>query len=126
MADNRLRNAEEWLQKIEDYGVDVAEAIVKNRSTRQAVAYALEPELVRCGTFESLNEKEEEVYDNLNGSLRLSKKDFSLLTPEQRFCAARVIVHQGYGVQSALVNDYLGITFKHIFIGIEKDGYAHS
>lgn len=74
-----------------------------------------------------LTDKEQIVYHHLNGHLNLANEYFAQLTDEQKLSAARVILHQGYGVKSAFVNDeYLGIQFSHIFIGIEKDGYAHS
>lgn len=68
-----------------------------------------------------------EVEEVLNNHLRLSLNDFNALTPQQKESAAKVIVQQGYGLQRAHVTDeYLGLQFEHIFIGVEKDGYAHS
>ncbi len=78
---------------------------------------------------EPLNDTESIVFAHLNEHLKLPVEEFVSLTEPQKFSAARVIAQQGYGVKQSH-NDYLcgylGIRFKHIFIGIEKDGYAHS
>lgn len=74
----------------------------------------------------SLTEQEEMAYDALNRHLRLPEAAFAQLTEAQKFSAARVILRQGAGVENAFLSDHLGIKFPHIYIGIEKDGYAHS
>lgn len=77
--------------------------------------------------WEPLTAHEKSMWRNLKEVLRLDDALFSTLTQEQRFSAARVIVKQGsIRHPVATPGDYLGISFDHIFIGIEKDGYAHS
>lgn len=57
---------------------------------------------------------------------------YLVVTPEQAESFARVVKHQGkenlLGVSlDGFCGDYyLALTFKHIMIGIEPDGYAHS
>lgn len=124
---NRLAQAEAYVQKLPNYEVAAAYAIIKMREAKLELEKDLDPLLVRCGDKEPLSEAEEVVYDNLNGSLKIGKADFSILTDEQKFSAARVIVHQGYRLKGAAIQEnYLGLRFEHIFIGIEHDGYAHS
>jgi hypothetical protein len=81
---------------------------------------------IKCGDKDPLNYHEELCFDSLNNHLRLPKEAFDQLTHEQKFSAARVIIRQGCGVNHAALTDHLGIKFNHIYIGIEKDGYAHS
>lgn len=60
---------------------------------------------------------------------KLSDYDYRQLTPEQIKSASRVLERQGLEsfVRASVSGDkVLCITFKHIFIGIETDGYAHS
>jgi len=78
----------------------------------------------------SLNSAEEAIFHALPAILKFSPSLMDQLSHEQKFSAARVIHKQGgpdkirHPVGFSV--EYLGISFHHIFIGIEKDGYAHS
>lgn len=92
----------------------------------------LAPLLIRSEGKEPLNAQEEAIYNNLQSFLRFRDEEWANITEEQRFSAARLIVHQGgvakiqHPVSGGAGRDMIGINFGHIFIGIEPDGYAHS
>lgn len=88
---------------------------------------ALAGTMATCDGREPLSNAETILFENLQRHLKLPDDLFDALTHEQKFSAARVINKQGaihHPVSTSC--DMLGISFGHIFIGIEKDGYAHS
>jgi hypothetical protein len=129
LVDIRLQQAQDFAFKA---SLDAPIIREKIEQAREAVASALDPLLIKCGTWEPLNENEEVVYDKLQFVLRFDDDLWANVTPEQRFSAARVIMRQGgptvirHPVSGGAGRDMIGISFGHIFIGIEPDGYAHS
>lgn len=128
---------DESLKAIATLPEDDREKIGRDLSTASdSITGLQESNMVTCEGLEPLNKTETVVFDNLNNHLRLPPGDFEELTHKQKFSAARVIVHHGIGTIRHPVHsdEYLGISFGHkemmgatrIFIGIEKDGYAHS
>lgn len=60
----------------------------------------------------------------------VNKQLFLVVTDEQALSFERTVRHQGRETYEAAhylyFDSYLGVQFNHIFIGIERDGYAHS
>jgi hypothetical protein len=79
---------------------------------------------------EPLNSEEEDIFNRLQGILKLGAEDFAKMSNSQKFSCARVLVKQGLASfrppVSGAITDYIGLHFTHIMIGVEKDGYAHS
>lgn len=64
-------------------------------------------------------------YEELSGNF------FSTLTSEQKESVIRVVDRQGIDKLVAIYHPttftpYVSLAFEHIFIGVERDGYAHS
>ena len=70
------------------------------------------------------------VDEKLIRDLRLSQEQVDLMTPKMKKSAVKVYFQQGGGdFIKSYYSDLMGclmMEFKHIVIGVEKDGYAHS